>query len=312
MGFFTDLAESAFANYVQNKDIEDTLKSLVFITSYKATLNRDYKKIIAKVMQLVDEEFSFFRDEEKIDTIYANLKNVNSQQFFETILSLRIDRDKIISFFIIDLFFVLALENIKLITPQNIYNLYLVKKHFDFSRQELATCYKAVADLQNADFDDTAEAIEALTSEEAIEILVKKYPNLIEIETQNEKDIPKIEENTAVSVNNSEGATYNQLESIEESCYEVREKNTVSNQDNEIPTGKQKNSDKRRLPALLLCLFLGVIGAHRFYVGKFGTAILQIITIACFGIGTLWWLIDFIMIITGKFTDKTGLPLEVW
>lgn len=118
----------------------------------------------------------------------------------------------------------MALENIKLITPQNIYNLYLVKKHFDFSRQELATCYKAVADLQNADFDDTAEAIEALTSEEAIEILVKKYPNLIEIETQNEKDIPKIEENTAVSVNNSEGATYNQLESIEESCYEVREK----------------------------------------------------------------------------------------
>lgn len=66
MGFFTDLAESAFANYVQNKDIEDTLKSLVFITSYKATLNRDYKKIIAKVMQLVDEEFSFLGMKKKL------------------------------------------------------------------------------------------------------------------------------------------------------------------------------------------------------------------------------------------------------
>ena len=172
MGLFTDLAASAFANYVQNKDIEDTLKSLVFITSYKATLNRDYKKMIVKAMQLLDEEFSYFRDEEKIDGIYTELKNISVQQFFENILSLRIDRDKIISFFTIDLFFVRALENAELITPQHIYNLYLVKKHFDFSRQELASCYKNVADLQNADFDDTAEAIEALTSKNAMEILV--------------------------------------------------------------------------------------------------------------------------------------------
>jgi len=99
---------------------------------------------------------------------------------------------------------------------------------------------------------------------------------------------------------------------IEKDYCKTIEENTVSNQDNEIPTGKQKNSDKRRLSALLLCIFLGVIGAHRFYVGKYGTAILQVIAIACFGIGSVWWLIDLIMIITGNFTDKTGLPLESW
>ena len=300
MGFFTDLAANAFANYVQNKDTEDTLKSLVFITSYKATLNRDYKKMIVKVMQLMDEEFSFFRDEERIDNIYTELKNVSIQQFFETILSLRIDRDKIISFFIIDLFYIMALKSEELLMPQNIYNLYLVKKHFDFSRQELATCYKYVADLQHADFDDTAEAIESLTSEQAMECLVKEYPNLVEIETQNEENILSIEEDTEVLTYNSEITTDNQQEE------------TGINQNVETQVDKQKISDKRRLPALLLCLFLGVIGAHRFYVGKIGTAILQIITIACFGIGTLWWLIDLIMIVTGKFTDETGLPLEVW
>ena len=62
-------------------------------------------------------------------------------------------------------------------------------------------------------------------------------------------------------------------------------------------------SDKNWLATLLLCLFLGGIGAHRFYVGKVGTGILQLITLGGCGI---WTLIDLIMIITGSFTDKDG------
>ena len=46
---------------------------------------------------------------------------------------------------------------------------------------------------------------------------------------------------------------------------------------------------------------------HRFYVGKIGTGILQLITLGAFGI---WTLIDFIMIVVGKFTDKQGLPIK--
>jgi len=68
-------------------------------------------------------------------------------------------------------------------------------------------------------------------------------------------------------------------------------------------------SDKKILPAFLLCFFLGILGAHRFYVGKIGTAILQIVTLGGLGI---WCLIDFIMIIIGKFTDKDGKALTQW
>ncbi|MDH5785824.1 MAG: TM2 domain-containing protein [Chromatiales bacterium] len=68
-------------------------------------------------------------------------------------------------------------------------------------------------------------------------------------------------------------------------------------------------SEKKILPAFLLCFFLGMFGAHRFYVGKIGTAILQIVTLGGLGI---WVLIDWIMIMIGSFTDKEGNKLTEW
>jgi TM2 domain-containing membrane protein YozV/ribosomal protein L32 len=78
------------------------------------------------------------------------------------------------------------------------------------------------------------------------------------------------------------------------------------------PQGTPKeasNSDKRILPAALLCFFLGVFGIHRFYVGKIGTGILQLLTFGGLGI---WALIDFIMIVVGSFTDKDGNTINLW
>lgn len=67
-----------------------------------------------------------------------------------------------------------------------------------------------------------------------------------------------------------------------------------------------------RTAALLLCIFLGAFGAHRFYVGKSDTAIWQLIlSVLCY-VGALWALIDLIMIITGSFTDKSGRYLISW
>ncbi|MFV0402111.1 MAG: NINE protein [Oscillospiraceae bacterium] len=64
---------------------------------------------------------------------------------------------------------------------------------------------------------------------------------------------------------------------------------------------------KSKLTTLLLCLFLGGLGIHRFYVGKTGTGLIWFFTAGLFGIG---WFIDFIMILIGAFKDKAGQPLK--
>lgn len=62
-------------------------------------------------------------------------------------------------------------------------------------------------------------------------------------------------------------------------------------------------SDKSWIACLLLCVFAGSLGIHRFYVGKIGTGILWLLTCGCLGIGTL---VDLIMIAVGQFTDVDG------
>ncbi len=75
------------------------------------------------------------------------------------------------------------------------------------------------------------------------------------------------------------------------------------------PYGNQPISYKSRTAALLLCIFLGGLGIHRFYVNKIGTGILWLLTGGCFGIGCL---VDLILIICGSFTDKDGALVQRW
>ena len=67
-------------------------------------------------------------------------------------------------------------------------------------------------------------------------------------------------------------------------------------------------SDKDWLLTLLLSIFLGTLGVHRFYTGKIGTGILQLVTVGCCGI---WTLIDIIMIAIGKFKDAKGKYIKL-
>jgi hypothetical protein len=68
-------------------------------------------------------------------------------------------------------------------------------------------------------------------------------------------------------------------------------------------------SDKSRGVALAFAVVLGVFGAHRFYVGKTGTGVLQACTLGGFG---LWYLYDCILVASGQFTDAQGRPLSRW
>lgn len=73
------------------------------------------------------------------------------------------------------------------------------------------------------------------------------------------------------------------------------------------PTGFIDYSPKSKMTAVLLCFFLGWLGAHRFYVGKIGTGIIQLFTVGGCGI---WSIIDFIYLICDKFTDSQNRPLK--
>lgn len=63
---------------------------------------------------------------------------------------------------------------------------------------------------------------------------------------------------------------------------------------------------KNKTTALILSILLGELGIDRFYLGYTGLGILKLITGGGF---CIWWLVDIILIATGKLTAKDGSEL---
>jgi TM2 domain-containing membrane protein YozV len=70
-------------------------------------------------------------------------------------------------------------------------------------------------------------------------------------------------------------------------------------------------SDKSKLVAGLLGIFLGTFGVGRFYTGHTGIAVAQLLVgvLTC-GLGGLWGLIDGILILVNGGTDAQGRVLR--
>lgn len=62
-------------------------------------------------------------------------------------------------------------------------------------------------------------------------------------------------------------------------------------------------SPKNWILCLLLCIFFGVLGFHRFYVGKWGTGLIYLVTGGIFSLGVLF---DIFLLATKQFTDADG------
>lgn len=68
-------------------------------------------------------------------------------------------------------------------------------------------------------------------------------------------------------------------------------------------------SNYNRLTILLLCLFLGPFGVHRFYVGRVGSGLLWLFTFGLLGVGVIY---DLVLIATGEFRDEQGRRVLHW
>ncbi|MFF0498000.1 TM2 domain-containing protein [Nocardia aobensis] len=85
--------------------------------------------------------------------------------------------------------------------------------------------------------------------------------------------------------------------------------------DPEAPYGRnmygEPFSDKSKLTAGLLQLFVGGLGIGRFYLGYTGIGVAQLlVTLFTCGLGGIWPFIDAIMILTGKVRDPYNRPLQ--
>ena len=86
-----------------------------------------------------------------------------------------------------------------------------------------------------------------------------------------------------------------QIEALKQEQPNIVINNTNTNTNtNKIPNDRYFGKTKNKWVALLLCIFLGYFGGHKFYEGKIGMGILYIFTFGLFGIG---WFIDFVTLL---------------
>jgi len=133
-----------------------------------------------------------------------------------------------------------------------------------------------------------------------------------------------VQENTTASVNDEVVVSENQSNTIlSNASNKINDKTQLSTNEklvidskiksftkNQIIKHQKSNKSKKSsnaeggkswLVALLLCIFLGALGIHRFYLGYTGLGVLYLLTGGLCGIGVL---VDFIMLLVGSLKPK--------
>lgn len=78
-----------------------------------------------------------------------------------------------------------------------------------------------------------------------------------------------------------------------------------------ISVAKASSINDEWLVAMLLAMFLGIFGAHNFYLKRNSVAIAQLVLglCSCFAISGIWALVDWVMILSGNYRKADGTLL---
>ena len=90
----------------------------------------------------------------------------------------------------------------------------------------------------------------------------------------------------------------------DKTVFELRNIWAFENAELEVVMAEERKSF---MVALILSVVVGSFGIDRFYLGYIGLGVAKLITLGGCGI---WWLIDLVLIATGKMTDANGNELE--
>lgn len=85
-----------------------------------------------------------------------------------------------------------------------------------------------------------------------------------------------------------------QVEDLKSSQQPVVINNTNANTNSVDVKMENRGTEKNKWVAFVLCLFLGLVGAHKFYEGKILVGVVYIFTAGLFFVG---WIIDLIAIL---------------
>ena len=173
--------------------------------------------------------------------------------------------------------------------------------HYDYNagKRKKAAVENSVA-AQSAPVEITSEPVNAPQPEEGIVLAsVKKEVLLLK-----EAKIARSEKRTVRTLTKVERKQLVKQVKLEVKKYKKETKDHAKD---------AAGGDKNQLVALLLAIFLGGLGIHRFYLGRIGTGIAQLLLLV-FGfllvplyILAVWVLIDIILIALGELGPKNGV-----
>gem|GEM_PF-985315 len=160
-----------------------------------------------------------------------------------------------------------------------------------------------IASTIHAADSKTQVEIQRLQHTQELNMLQMQLSNLRSEKRNLERNKNRQTTNQLAQIQNEEKGIINRISNLQDAL----NRTGLTVNDRGYPLNDPQVSNCSQSTTLLLAVFLGFFGVHRFYTGRIGTGFIQLLTSGGFGI---WWIVDVIAIATGNFKDSKGRSLN--